>query len=404
MKVSRQHEFNAERSVVDMLGDEDKKFDCDYFYFGEDADDTLRDEDLTLSYYDSRRGVGHRAAEYRMYYPAGSSAMRATWEGDWLWIAQRHDGRLVAIVARDGSEAAARLDRLFATNLREREMPSGDNPFDIFDVDDAQDENLDIADADILLALGITPRSHNTQHLDAMVAKFGGMFPLPDTKRFTAFTRSVCESVDPVGEPDGTLFEWFATTNDLFFLYERHVLQPVVDGEFANREHIDIDKFFELATKFKNGRFSRAGLSFEHHIDALLKANDIRYVRPKTMKDGSKPDYLLPTLDAYGDADMPDELLTFLAAKTTTKERWRQVVTEATRIDVRHLITMDPGLVPDTLAAMAENNVIPVIPQPIIDMYPESMRSSMMSVGDFIALVKEREAEAVRLGHVSRVV
>lgn len=79
-------------------------------------------------------------------------------------------------------------------------------------------------------------------------------------------------------------------------------------------------------------------------------------------------------------------------------------MTEATRIDVRHVITMDPGLVPDTLAAMAENDVIPVIPQPIIDTYPESMRGSMMNVADLITLVREREAEAVRLGHVAPLV
>ncbi|MCP3420353.1 type II restriction endonuclease [Nocardioides pinisoli] len=402
VKVSNQHEFNAERSVVEMLGDERAELACEYFYFGDEGEDFVRDEDSTLTYYDSRRAVDHRPAEYRMYYPASSTAMKNAWEGDWLWIARRHDGRLAVIIARDGSESAARLDRLFATGLRERGMPAKgeDNLFGIFDVDSAQDGDLDIADADLLQALGITPSVDNERHLAAMIKKFGGSYPLPTTKRFTTFARSVCAGVDPVGDPDATLFEWFSTTNDLFFIYERHVLQPLLDDVFANRAHIDVDKFFELATKYKNGRFSRAGLSFEHHVEALLKANGVRYGRPKTMKDGSKPDYLMPTLDAYGDADMPDELLTFLAAKTTTKERWRQIVTEATRIGVRHLITMDPGLVPDTLSAMAENNVIPVLPQPVIDMYPGSMRASMMNVADFIALVREREAEAVRLGHI----
>lgn len=401
MKVSRQHEFNAERSVVEMLGDEPSRFSCSYHYFADDGESHVQDDDSTIRYYDSRSGAEHRQAEYRLYYPSSSIAMRSAWEGDWLWIAKRRDDSLACIVARDGSDAAVRLDRLFGTDLRTRDVPAGgiDSTFDVFDVERAKDDNLDIADADLLVALGITPTSDNAPHLEAMIERFGGRYPLPTTKQFTAFARSICDG-EPAVDPDGTLFRWFSTTNDLFFLYERHVLQPVLDAVFANREHVDVDQFFELATKYKNGRFSRAGLSFEHHIEALLKANGVRYARPKTMRDGSKPDFLLPTLDAYGDADIPDDLLTFLAAKTTTKERWRQIVTEATRIGVRHLLTMDPSLVPDTLSAMAENNVVPVLPQPIIDTYPDAMRSSMMNVSEFISLVRQRESVAIRLGHI----
>lgn len=399
--ISHGHELSASGPVLEMLGRQRTEFPCTYLYFTESADEGGYLEDVsTVTLYDAREHVAHRGPEWRLYYPYGCEPMESMGPGDYCWVALRSSGEVVIAVAESASSTARQLDRLFGTELRmdESSAPSRARQFALFDLAEAGDENLDLADADLLLALGVAPTMETEDRLSEMIERFGGVYPLPGTKAFTEYVRGVCAIENAREDPDTALAVWMSTTNELYFAYERHVLQPILDEELANRTYVDIDAFFRLATRFKNARFSRVGASFEHHIAAILDAAGLRYVQPRRMRDGSKPDFLLPTLDAYADADMPDELLTFLAAKTTTKERWRQIVTEATRVSVRHLITLDRELNADVLDAMAENSVEPVLPARHIAEYPYALQSRMSTVGEFIDLARSRETAAVAQG------
>ena len=116
------------------------------------------------------------------------------------------------------------------------------------------------------------------------------------------------------------------------------------------------------------------------------------FAQPPRMPDGSKPDFLFPSITAYNDGSVPDSHLTFLAAKTTTKERWRQVVTEASRLQEKFLITMDRELNVEVLKAMRQNHVRAVIPASLQVEYGPALARHMTSVRAFIDLVRDRES------------
>ena len=393
--VSNGHELSAGRPVVQMLGSARADFRCDYLYLTDDLDvEGFLAVTSRITLYDAREKQPDRSPEWRLYYPVGCAPMESMEPGDYCWIARRVNGDVLVVVARDGSAPGRQLDRLFGTGLRTRSDPAPQRarPFDLFSLDTADDDNLDLSDADLLLALGITAETETTDRLNEMIQRFGGQYPLPTTAAFSAYAREVCGIDDPLADPDRALATWTSMTNDLYVTYERHVIGPLLDAELANREHIDVDTFFRLATRFKNARFSRAGAAFESHIAALLRSAEVSFAQPPRMPDGSKPDFLFPSTTAYNDGSVPDAQLTFLAAKTTTKERWRQVVTEASRLEEKFLITMDRQLNADVLEAMRQNHVRAVIPASLQVEYGPVLATHMTSVRSFIDLVRERES------------
>lgn len=388
-----------------MLGRSRSVIPCRYVYFSDDyeADGYLEEvSDVTL--YDARERNAKRSPEWRLYYPAGCVPMESMEPGDYCWVAKRTTGELLVAVAQSDSPTARKLDRLFGTQLRMDQAPPPEraSQFRLFDLAGADDGDLDLADADLLMALDVAPRVKSASRLQELVDCFGGSYPLPDTFSFGEYARRVCAIEDPAQDPDGALYEWVTETNDLYFTYERHVLQPILDDHLANREHIDVDTFFGLATRFKNARFSRAGSTFEHHIAALLGYVGLLFDQPRRMPDGSKPDFILPSIQAYGDLDVDDDVLTFLAAKTTTKERWRQVVTEATRLPTKHLLTMDRELNAPVLDAMEANRVAVVIPDPIRAAYPPVLAGRVRTVAEFVAESLDRQSRAERAGVIVR--
>lgn len=65
----------------------------------------------------------------------------------------------------------------------------------------------------------------------------------------------------------------------------------------------------------------------------------------------------MPSIDAYKNPLYPVEKLTMLGAKTTVKERWRQVLEEANRIENKHLITLDVAVSTEYTDSMREHNL-----------------------------------------------
>ena len=389
---SNQHELNGIRPIINMLGSDRKTFACHYIFFDDSPDGyNFVDERLTITLYDARANQPKRSAEYRLVYPAKSEVMKCAKEGDFCFIARTKAGDLMVAIAPLGSAAANSLDRLFGTDLRaESESGQVGGQFGLFDLDSADDSNLDLDDAELLMNLGVTPRSSNAGQLPRMIAAFGGL-RWPTAAGFGAFARSATTTDDPRGDPDQVLFDWFSTANDLFFLYERHLLQPVLDGELIADGHVNIETFFRLAASFKNTRFSRAGKTFESHVEALLDAVGIRYDNQAEV-DNSKPDFILPSEALYSNPTFPVELLTILAAKTSAKERWRQVTSEAKRVPQKHLITMDKKLNAKSLNDMKGHQVKPVLPSPVQHLYSVELQAQMMSVADFIELARTRQA------------
>ena len=80
-----------------------------------------------------------------------------------------------------------------------------------------------------------------------------------------------------------------------------------------------------------------------------------------------------------------------LGAKTTCKERWRQVLAEAKRIDLKHLITLEPAISEDQTQQMKDMNLQLVVPDSIQQTYTEQQRMGLQSFKEFIEEVKQTQ-------------
>lgn len=394
---SHQQELNTSVAMRAFLGNERRVFPCTYFRFtGAFADGVYDSEESTATYYDSREKQTNRSPEFRLVYPASSDIMSAAREGDFCWVMRRvEDGRLVVIVAEGEAQVALQLDRLFGTDMRSGEHAHGRRTFALGDLGQASDRDLSVEDADLLTTLGLSVRLQHEDDLSRVIDRFSRSATMPSTVAFATFTRELCSTAAPVDDPDRALHDWYSFTTEMFFGYEAHVLQPILDEAFARRESIDVSAFFDVAKRHMNSRYSRAGYTFEHHLAAVFEANGLVFQRvTKRLPDGSKPDFLFPGSGAYSDADTPEGLLTFLGAKTTTKERWMQVVAEAPRIRTRHLATMDRELNGEVLSSMEYNDVVPVLPEPVIhESYAPALAARIMSISGFIEQTRARQRE-----------
>ncbi|CND44124.1 Type-2 restriction enzyme EcoRII [Yersinia frederiksenii] len=164
---------------------------------------------------------------------------------------------------------------------------------------------------------------------------------------------------------------------------ELHVLELVKAG-FSS-----VDDFINLANSVSNRRKSRAGRSLELHLENTFVENNLTDFATQSVTEGNKkPDFLFPSAKAYYDAEYPSEKLRMLAVKTTCKDRWRQALSEANRIDKIHLFTLQEGVSINQFQEMKDAGVQLVVPKPLHKKYPEAIRDKLMSLSDFIQETK----------------
>lgn len=87
----------------------------------------------------------------------------------------------------------------------------------------------------------------------------------------------------------------------------------------------------------------------------------------------------------------PAESLTFLGAKTTCKDRWRQVLNEANRISEKYLFTLQQGVSPNQLEEMHNENLTLVVPTEYHRYYPQTNWTSVISLKEFISIVLKKQ-------------
>lgn len=151
-----------------------------------------------------------------------------------------------------------------------------------------------------------------------------------------------------------------------------------------------IEDFVSLANTVLNRRKSRAGKSFEHHLASLFRANGLLFEEQVKTEGNKKPDFVFPSGNAYHDANYPVEKLVVLGAKTTCKDRWRQILSEADRIKDRtkYLVTLQQGISPQQLAEMQSEDVCLVVPKAYLKSYPREFQADIWSIKQFIEYVK----------------
>lgn len=134
-----------------------------------------------------------------------------------------------------------------------------------------------------------------------------------------------------------------------------------------------------------------AGLALENHLEAVFAGLGIRHSRGATTENKNKPDFLFPSIETYHDPSFPPARLTMLGSKSTTKDRWRQVLAEGDRIEEKHLATLEPGISQNQTDEMQARKLRLVIPRELHRTYRPVQQSWLLSLADFIALVRDRD-------------
>ena len=132
------------------------------------------------------------------------------------------------------------------------------------------------------------------------------------------------------------------------------------------------------------------GHAFENHLVAVFESYKLQFERGCRTENHSKPDFLFPSCEAYHTTSFPSEWLTMLGAKSTCKERWRQVLAEAARIQHKHLLTLEGGISINQTNEMMSNSLQLVVPSPIHESYQNEQREWLMSIDQFIGMVKAK--------------
>ncbi len=80
-----------------------------------------------------------------------------------------------------------------------------------------------------------------------------------------------------------------------------------------------------------------------------------------------------------------------LGVKSTSKDRWRQVLTEADRIPHKHLCTLEAGISARQTDEMRRQALTLVVPAGLHTTYTSAQRSELLDVAGFVELVKGKQ-------------
>lgn len=241
-------------------------------------------------------------------------------------------------------------------------------------------------------AHNIIPESVERQEIDHFIS--GLQIDFPSSEEMSAAARYIQDKVYNHTEyirtnPDRKLLDWTDAEYRLF-----KALEFARYGEIITRGFDSVESFVAVANQVLNRRKSRAGKSLEHHLAALFDGNGLRYQAQAVTEGNKKPDFLFPSQSAYHDLNYPTDKLISLAAKTTCKDRWRQVINEANRLrgHNKFLCTLQQGISSAQMDEMQEEQVILVVPKPYIATYPKDRQNRIWTISKFIDYVKDLEA------------
>lgn len=376
---SNQHEFQGTKPLRRLLGDEDRRGIPTRFIWISGEQEALA-EDGFMSWSNVRKGKP-RAPEYHLYY-SGNSVTEMMQAGDMLFLALQRDGSVLVVITPAGTNQN-QLMWLFGLE-EQRELG-----FTYQEITADQGAELDFAARYILDELGIEPEEPEADRLDGLIEQFGLQFPT--TRVFSDLARASLPEVSAADDPDQALIDWMDREEQLFRRLERRIVAARIGDGFRAADGADVDGFLSFSLSVQNRRKARAGQALENHLEAVFQAQGIRYLRGAETENRNKPDFLFPGQAEYRDPAFPAARLTMLGAKSTLKDRWRQVLSEAVRIEEKHLLTLEPGISENQTDEMQAKKLQLVVPQRLHATYRPAQRAWLMRLGDFVPLVRSRQ-------------
>ncbi|WP_321797040.1 type II restriction endonuclease [Caballeronia sp. J97] len=386
---SNQHEFNGVEGLRAILGEPDGKvrYDTRLLYLSDQEDDPIM-EDAVFTWYDARQRAriarNIQRWEYRLYFPTTNISLNAA-VGDLLVIAKRSDGGLLVIIAESGSSIGRQIEWLFGLNNLSH--PG----FSIKAELETEQDRIGFASRFILESIGIAVETSEETFLEEMLQRFNGKFPT--TRSFSEYARSTLPEISPCDNPDATLMAWMEREEILFRTMERYLIADRLAAGFnvQGPNKVDVDGFLTFSLSVQNRRKSRVGLALENHLEILFMANGVRYSRTAATENKSKPDFLFPSVLQYHDRHFPAAHLTMLGVKSTCKDRWRQVLSEADRIHEKHLLTLETAISQHQTDEMCSKGLQLVLPQKLHGSYTAPQQEWLLDITQFLGLVLERQ-------------
>lgn len=98
-----------------------------------------------------------------------------------------------------------------------------------------------------------------------------------------------------------------------------------------------------------------------------------------------------PSGEAYHNIQFPTDKLIFLGAKTTCKDRWRQVLNEANRIETKYLFTLQQGISKNQLSEMKHEHLKLVVPAAYKTSFDKEFQPEIETLASFITIVKSTQ-------------
>lgn len=227
------------------------------------------------------------------------------------------------------------------------------------------------------------------REIDAVVNTFSSF---PETRQMADLARHLYNKVYAVSNanirnsPDKFLLRWNEVEFSLFKAFEEKLYSPVYTCPFKSCQSL-----VDFSNSILNRRKSRAGKSLEHHLAHIFTLSDLKFETQVVTEDNKKPDFIFPSGEAYHNLLFPADDLVFLGVKTTCKDRWRQVLNEADRIDVKYLFTLQQGISKNQLKEMKHEGVKLVVPKTYLNSFDREYQSEMETLSSFVGLVKEKQ-------------
>lgn len=380
---SNQHEIGGlpAAGFKDHLGepgkDEEFTFRCTMAYISDDEKLSSVVQD-SVTWYDCRRKNSLRSAEYRLYYKDNevTGLIRG---GDFMLVAKRTDGSLLMIFTPPGTTAEQQVKNLFGVI----------QVTDRFKATELSEQRLILPLRMLMEELGIESEVQGVDD-DALTEQLFELFGMkfPKTRIFSEFARKTADEVSVRDDPDHALMEWMEHEERLFRLMERYIVRERLKEGFEE----DVDAFISFSLSVQNRRKSRVGHALENHLDKVFNGHGLQFEQGSTKRvteNKQKPDFIFPSFACYHEPNFTVVKLRMLGAKSTCKDRWRQVLAEAEKINNKHLVTLEAGISIGQTAEMKAKNLQLVVPSSVQVTYTEAQQEWLMSLGEFIGEIRD---------------
>lgn len=366
---SNQHELNGTTKMKVFLG-EKEEFSAIFIRL-DDNIEKIETSSGKVTWYDARENHLTRT-EYRFYYP-NNPAIEQAKAGDALAVILKKNRQIIFVSAPQESQSELELFELLGEQIS--------SVFSVIDFS-KNNEPLSVTKRYILDELGIEIKANFGQnYLDLITREFGGLV-FPKTKLFSQLAREIAGCINSYSTVDDAIIHWWDTEEAMFRQLEGELINIKLDAGFQNA-----DDFLKFSQTIRQRRNSRAGYALENHLAHLFTVKGINHSwEPKT-ENNKKPDFIFPSIEKYKDLSYPSDHLTMLGVKTTCKDRWRQVLTEADRINNKHLFTLQPKISKNQTEEMKNSNLQLVIPKLIHSTYTKDQQIWILDFEGFIKKV-----------------